>query len=379
MPREKMLPFTFIESDADLEHACARMSQYRIIGVDLEADSMHSFKEKICLIQIATNDEAFLVDPFTIDDFSPFVKVLENPDIIKVFHGADFDVRSLDREMGARINNLFDTEIACRFLNIRERGLAALLKTFFDLNVDKKFQKKDWSRRPFEPDMVAYSVGDVDHLIALHAKLVDRLNAMGRLHWAEEEFEAQANVRYENNHAPPYFKKIKGAGKLDNRSLAVLENLLILRMDLAEKKDVPLFKVMSTQSLLAMATGRPKSPGEMVEKKMLSKRQAQMYGQQCKQAIEQAMALPHKDLPAYPRTVMPRKTPEVMARIKALKAMREKQSESVGMEPGFLINNATLTALAQENPATRADLDAMNLLRNWQKQALGDTILKTLN
>jgi ribonuclease D len=76
---------------------------------------------------------------------------------------------------------------------------------------------------------------------------------------------------------------------------------------------------------------------------------------------------------------MPRKTPQVMARITALKAMREKQSEALGMEPGFLINNATLTALAIENPATRADQDATGLLRNWQKEALGDTILKTLN
>jgi ribonuclease D len=136
---------------------------------------------------------------------------------------------------------------------------------------------------------------------------------------------------------------------------------------------------MSNQSLLTMATGRPKSVKELVTRKMLSKRQAQMYGQQCVQAIEDAMALPHKGLPSYPKTVMPRKTPQVMARITALKGMREKQSEALGMEPGFLINNATLTALAIENPATRADQDATGLLRNWQKEALGDTILKTLN
>ena len=374
-----MLQFTFIESDADLANACAQMSKYPIIGVDLEADSMHSFKEKICLIQIATDNEAFLVDPFTIDNFSPFVEVLENPDIIKVFHGADFDVRSLDREMSARINNLFDTEIACRFLNVRERGLAALLKDHFDVHVDKKFQKQDWSKRPLKSDMVAYSVGDVAYLIALHRILVKRLAAIGRLHWAKEEFEAQAGVRYENNHVPPFFRKIKGAGKLDNRSLAVLENLLTLRMDLAEKKDVPLFKIMSNQSLLAMATGRPRSLDEMRENKMLSPRQIQMFGHLCRQAIDTALALPHKDLPAYPKTVMPRKSPEVNARIAALKKMREKKSESLGMEPGFLINNTTITALAQEKPATHAELDAMGVLRNWQKEALGDTLLKTLN
>ncbi|MCA1794629.1 MAG: HRDC domain-containing protein [Desulfobacteraceae bacterium] len=260
-----MLQFTFIESDADLAGACAQLSKQAIIGVDLEADSMHSFKEKICLIQIATKEEAFLVDPFTIADFSPFVQVLENPAIIKV-----------------------------------------------------------------------------------------------------------------DNHAPPYFKKFKGAGKLDNRSLAVLENLLAVRMAMAEKKDVPLFKIMSNQSLLAMATGRPKSVQEMVVQKMLSKRQAQMYGMMCKEAIDKAMALPHRDLPSYPKTIMPRKTPAVMDRITALKKMREKKSISLGMEPGFLVNNNTITALAQEKPDSREALDAMNVMRNWQKDALGDDIIETL-
>ena len=374
-----MLQFTFIESDADLADACYRLLSQPIIGVDLEADSMHSFKEKICLIQIATKDEAFLVDPFTIDNFSPLVAVLENPDIIKVFHGADFDVRSLDREMGARIDNLFDTEIACRFLNVRERGLAALLKDHFDVHVDKKFQKQDWSRRPLKSDMVAYSVGDVAYLIALHGKLVDRLAAIGRLHWAQEEFAAQAEVRYENNHAPPLFKKFKGAGKLDNRSLAVLENLLEIRMEMAEKRDVPLFKIISNQSLLAMATGQPRSVEEMVTGKMLSRRQVQMYGNVCLQSIDRALALPHRDLPAYPRTVMPKKNPAVLARIDALKKMRETQSVRLGMEPGLLINNSSITALALEKPATPADLDAMGVLRNWQKEALGDALLEMLN
>jgi ribonuclease D len=373
-----MLQFTFIESDADLVEACARICKHTIIGVDLEADSMHSFKEKICLIQVATKDEAFLVDPFTIDHFSPFVAVLENPEIIKVFHGADFDVRSLDREMGAQIENLFDTEIACRFLNVRERGLAALLKDHFDVYVDKKFQKQDWSKRPLKSDMVAYSVGDVAYLITLHSRLVDSLAAMDRLHWAKEECEAQALVRYEDNHAPPFFKKFKGAGKLDNRSLAVLENLLKVRMDMAEKKDVPMYKIMSNQSMLSMATTRPASVQEMVAKKMLSKRQAQMYGELCQKAIGAAMALPHRELPAYPRTVMPRKTPAVMDRIKALKKLREKKSVSLGMEPGFLFNNSTITDLALEKPATMTELAAMGALRNWQKDALGEAIVETL-
>ncbi len=370
--------FKFIESDEQLKQVCIDLNKEDIIGVDLEADSMHCFKEKICLIQIAAKDRAFLVDPFLINDFSPFVAILEDQDIIKIFHGADFDVRSLDREHGVRIENLFDTEIACRFLNIKERGLGALLKENFNVHVDKKFQKVDWSQRPLKEDMIAYSVGDVAHLFDLYTRLKDRLVKINRLSWAKEEFEALARVKYESNHQLPLFKKFKGSGKLDNRSLAVLENLLLVRMDIAEKKDQPLFKIISNQSILALTTNRPRNVEEMVSFRALSKKQANMYGRLCKEAIASALAMPHGDLPSYPKTPRLKKDPRVMERIKQLKKMRDKQSISIGMEPGFLINNNLIAAIALENPGTREELREKTNIRNWQSEALGDEIMKTL-
>ncbi|OGR39513.1 MAG: hypothetical protein A3J80_06105 [Desulfobacula sp. RIFOXYB2_FULL_45_6] len=101
---------------------------------------MHCFKEKICLIQIATDKEAHLIDPFEIKAAPFFIRVLESSDVMTVFHGADFDIRTLDREYQARVKNLFDTEIACRFLGVRERGLGALLKKHFNVDANKKFQ-----------------------------------------------------------------------------------------------------------------------------------------------------------------------------------------------------------------------------------------------
>lgn len=375
---KNILKYRFIQSDQELSQVCDQLAQEPIIGVDLEADSMHCFQEKICLIQIATESEAFLVDPFIISDFSAFSAILENPDIIKIFHGSDFDVRSIDRELHVRIRNLFDSEIACRFLNEKERGLAALLKNNFDVHVDKKFQKVDWSKRPLKEDMIEYSVEDVAHLVKLYRILMERLEEIGRAHWAKEEFTAQSKVKYENNHTLPLFKKFKGAGRMDNRSLAVLESLLHVRLKMAEKKDLPLFKIMSNQSILTMANNRPKSPGEMVGMKALSKRQAGMYGKYCQEAIEGALALPHKDLPSYPKSHMPRKTPAVQERINRLKAMRERMSEEVGMEPGFLINNALIMAIAFANPVDRVALSNIAPIRNWQMECLADEILKTL-
>ncbi len=370
--------YTFITQDDSLAAVCEDLAQEKIIAVDLEADSMHSFTEKICLIQIAAGGQAWLVDPFEVSDFSSFARILEHPDIIKVLHGSDFDVRSLDREFSVEIHNLFDTEIACRFLNKKERGLGALMMSYFGIHLEKKYQKADWSKRPLKEEMVAYSVGDVSHLKALHDQLKAELIAIGRLEWAKEEFAHQAKVKYEPHHQLPLFKRFKGAGKLDNRTLAVLEHLLQVRLDMARKKDLPLFKIMSNPSIMAMARQRPRSVGEIIDMKALSKKQAAMYGTLCVNAVNTALNLPHKELPSYPRTLMPRKTPEVLNHIDMLKKMREKASAEMGMEPGFLLNNNLISAIAVAGPSDMAALGKIDNIRNWQVAVLGDRILKTL-
>lgn len=372
------MDFQFISSTSQLKKICDFFLEEKIIGVDLEADSMHCFNEKICLIQIACKDRAFLIDPFEIKELGPFLDVLKNPEVIKVFHGADFDIRSLDRDYQTRVNNLFDTEIACRFTGDKERGLAALLMTYFDVTADKRFQKVDWSIRPLTPEMLDYSVMDVAYLEQLYTILKDRLVQMGRYEWAKEEFELQEQVRYENNHTAPLFVRFKGAGKMDNRSLAVLENMLALRLKIAGEKDRPVFKVFSNQTLKSLAEQKPDTVEKMVKDRILSPKQARMYGAQCEQAVKKAMDLPHKDLPSYPRTRRPKPDPKVRNRMKVLKKMREKRSEALDLEPGILLNNAIITAVAVDNPGSEQDLLKTNHIRNWQVEVLGDEILAVL-
>jgi ribonuclease D len=304
--------------------------------------------------------------------------VLENDDVIKVFHGADFDIRSLDRDYQAQVKNLFDTEIACRFLGIKERGLAALLKRNFNVDADKKYQKADWAKRPLKQGMIEYCVGDVAYLTKLHDIIHQKLVAKGRLVWAKEEFEIQSRVRYENNHALPLFRKFKGAGKMDNRSLAVLENLLQVRFSIAQKKDQPLFKIMSNSSLMTMAYEKPVTINQMMGLRAISPKQADMYGKLCLEAIVDAVKLDHTALPSYPKTRRPRKDAKVQERIERLKKMREKLSSSMGIEPGFLLNNAVIGSIAFKMPATLEDLLEIEHIRNWQVTAIGSDILSTL-
>ncbi len=370
--------YKFIESEKELQQVCEDLLKEKIIGVDLEADSMHCFKEKICLIQIATQKQAYLIDPFEIKAAPFFIRVLENSDVMTVFHGADFDIRSLDREYQARVKNLFDTEIACRFLGVRERGLGALLKKHFNVDANKKFQKEDWSKRPLSPEMIEYSVGDVTHLIELQDILKRQLMEKGRLSWAEEEFEIQTQVRYEGNHSFPLFLKFKGAGKMDNRSLAVLENLLQMRLALAEKKDLPLFKVISNASIMTMAFEKPASVDRMIQMRVLSPKQAGMYGNLCVDAVVRALNLAHKDLPSYPKMRRPKRDERAEARIERLKKMRESLSIAMDMEPGLLLNNSAIEGIAVKNPETSEDLLQINTIRRWQVEAMGDHIFSTL-
>jgi ribonuclease D len=373
--RIQYLNYIFIRSESELENCCKVLLKEKVIGVDLEADSLHCFKERICLIQIATANQAFLIDPFELKKISPFLKILENSDIIKVFHGADFDIRSLDRDYHVRINNLFDTEIACRFLGIKERGLKALLKRNFNIDSDKKYQKANWSKRPFKQEMIQYSVMDVAYLTQLYENIRKKLEDKKRVLWVKEECEIQERVRYENHDNMPLFLKFKGAGKMGGRTLAVLENLLQLRMRIARKKDQPLFKIMSNSSLKTISENRPETIDQIIKTGALSMRQIDMYADKCVQAVISALKLEEEKLPIYPRTKRSKRDPKTEKRVANLKKMREKLSISLGLEPGFLLNNALITLIALKKPYTSQELLKIDNIRQWQVDNIGNEIL----
>jgi len=190
---------------------------------------MHHYKEKVCLIQVANSVEAVLVDPLVLPDIASLTTLLVNPAIRKVFHGADYDVRSMRRDFSVQVNNLFDTMIACQFLGEKEVGLAAVLKKRFGVELDKRYQKADWSKRPLEPAMIAYAAADTSLLVALYRQLESELIAKGRLSWVEEESELLSQAAAAERSNKPLYFRFKGADKMDQRTLAVLEELLQLR------------------------------------------------------------------------------------------------------------------------------------------------------
>lgn len=348
------------------------------LAVDLEADSMYHFQERVCLLQMATRNHQAVIDPLRAEDLSALKPVFRNERLQKVFHGADYDVRSLYRDFRIEIRNLFDTQLASRFVGLKETGLEAVLHARFGVSLDKKYQRKDWSQRPLPPEMIAYAAADVRYLIQLAEMLEDELREKGRLAWVREECEYLSRVRPVQNDSEPLFLSFKGAGRLSRRDLAVLEALLQLRVALARKKDRPLFKVFSNKSLLTLATTRPVTPAAIQKTGALSDRQVKMYAGELAAAIKKAKNLPNRALPFYPRKKAPAFHPAVPVRIRALKTWRDRKARSLELEAGLLLNKNLLTALAVRNPREVAELDEIADMKNWQRSEFGGDIIAIL-
>ena len=368
----------YINTADGLENVITDLRRKSLIAFDLEADSMFHFKEKVCLIQAAAGSSSYIIDPLSIPDLSPLAKILSDPDIVKIFHGADYDVRSLYRDYRISIHNLFDTELASRFLGNAETGLNTVLKNRFNISLEKKYQKKDWSQRPLPEPMIAYAAKDVQFLIPLYNIQRKELREKERLDWVAEECRDLTLVRSGPVNERPLFTKIKGSGRLERRSLAVLEALLEFRLMIAEQKDRPLFKVIGNASLIKIATARPATMEALIKTRALSEKQLHMYGHQILKQTGNAMSMPAETLPQYPWSRPRRISSDASKKFKDLKQWREKKAADLEMDPGVLINNAVLKSIAESNPKRPTDLDAVQELKNWQKKTLGKGILAAL-
>lgn len=371
--------YQLVETQSALEAFVRQAGGASAVAVDLEADSMFHYREKVCLLQMAANGETVVIDPLRVNDLSALKPIFADPVVRKVFHGADYDVRSLYRDFGICINNLFDTQLACMYLGRPGTSLEAVVGQRFGVELDKKYQKKDWSRRPLPEEMVAYAAADVVYLLPLAEALMSDLTAVGRLAWVEEGCALLSQVRPPDNHNQPHFLRFRGAGHLPPRQLAVLEALLRIRDALAQQKDRPLFKIMSNAALLKIAQSLPSDLKKLKAIHALSPKQIDMYGQAITAAIDQAMQLTLSELPVYPRQRTPRLSPRIPPRVKALRAWRDEQATRMGLDPALLLNKALIRDIAILRPKCLEQLQKAPNIHQWQIDTFGEKIVEILN
>lgn len=393
--------FEFIESFSDMELLADSLSNEKVIAVDIEADSLHHYAPKVSLIQISTLDDTFIIDPLATKTIDPLSPLLSGHEIKKVFHGADYDLRSLFRDFGTATQNIFDTMIACQFLGEKEVGLAAVLKTRFGVNLNKKYQKADWSRRPLTNDMLLYAAGDTSHLVRLYHELIGELRLKNRLDWVEEECDilsascttstnahwtcgpgtayAVEQCTHQADKDSPLFKRFKGAGTMSPRDLAVLERLLAFRDRRARRQDRPPFKLFGNNLIKELVKAKPTSHVAIESIPGLPRNFMRQYANEALSAIQKALDLPKHRLPVYPKMPRPARNLKKEARMRRLKAWRDKRAKELDLEPGVLCNNALLDAVAARCPENLESLKAIPGMRRWQSRLFGQDMIRLIH
>ena len=367
-----------IADQASFDQLIPRLTATGLVAVDTEAASFHRYHDRVYLLQLSSRDETAVVDPLAVRDLSAFGALLADPSVEVVFHDADYDLRLVHQEFGFEARHLFDTRVAAQLLDEPGIGLAALLEKYLHLRIDKRFQRADWSIRPLSDDMLAYAATDTRHLPELREILRGKLQELGRLSWAEEEFVVMEGARWDAEEGEPGWLRLKGAKLLKPRELAVLRAVYLWRDEQARRLDRASFRILNNDPILAMAKAPPRDLDALKKIPGISPDQAERRGRQILTAVAEALSIADADLPRVPRAPRRAADPAFDARLDRLKLTRNKLAAAYPLQPGVLCPNGTLEAIARANPATLEDLGTIPSLRRWQAREIGAQLLAAL-
>ncbi len=351
------------------------------VAFDTEADSLHHYPERLCLVQVADPAGAvYLVDPLALADLEPLRPLCADLATVKVFHSGENDLAHFKRRFGFTFANIWDTMLAARFLGLRELGLDALLERCLGLQPLPSQQKADWARRPLTPAQEAYAAQDVRYLIPLRERLLAELRAASREAWLAEECEALAALPLVERPADEDgYRRLRGASRLDPAGLAVLRALHAQREVWARAERRPPFKVLSPETLVALAAARPRDRAALAGIPGLPPHLVARYGEGILAAVARGLTAPPATRTAGGRPRPPVVPPAVRQRADALRRWRAAAAERAGLDPGVLLPQRLIDLLAAAPPADRAALAAVPGLRRWRVEAFGAEILATLD
>jgi ribonuclease D len=253
-----------VESADALSSLVERIAREPRIALDTEANSLHAFRERVCVVQLSVPGIDAIIDPLAVPDLDPLRRLVDRDDVEIVFHGGDYDVSVLSRDHGFGFRRVFDTMIAATFLGEAQLGLLALVEKEFGVRLEKKYQTADWARRPFSSEQIDYLRGDTRHLLELSSRLKDRIAATDLVEETDIEF-----VRLAARRGAPWadvpdgWRKAKGAEKLDERGRAILASTWAWREEQARRHDVPRFRVVPNETLTELAARPPADLAEL--------------------------------------------------------------------------------------------------------------------
>ena len=374
----------YIDTQAALLAWVERLERADIIAVDTESDSLHHYREKVCLVQMTALGEDALIDPLAVPDLEPLAAIMHDARRTKIFHDAGYDLMSLGRDFGFRVRGIFDTMLATRLLGHKEFGLAAVLKARFAFIADKRLQRSDWARRPLTPEQISYARYDTHFLPELAQQLEQELRALRRLEWAEEEFQRLPDVALRANPRPvgpdpDGFWRIRGVRPLSAAAKGRLRALCEMRDGIAARLDRPKFKVLGDSVVLELAQNPPTSLDDL-PRPGLRRAGVERFGAEILRALADARPV-HGGPPAG--VVRRRRAgrfldADVHERFDALRSLRREKAEALGVDPEVALGNAVLEDLSRRPPDSLDDVRNRPELHGWRQEIFAEAIFACL-
>ncbi len=372
--------YTFVASNEEFRDVLHNLGSSPRLAIDVEADSLYHYFEKVCLIQISSDSNTYILDPLTIDKIDALAPVMMDPSVEKVFHAASYDFYSLRRDYGFSFRNIFDTHIAAQLLGYEFLGLSALMEELLGIHHSKRRQRDDWSRRPLRSEQLEYAAMDTHHLLRLRDELATKLVQRGRQNWANEEFETSVTVE-----RPPRefdaggFRRIKGCRDLSPQEQLALRGLYIFRDRIARELDVPPFKAMNNSVLIDLVRKPPRNTKEMFHRSGISYRIARRYAADILDTIRQAKKQDPALLHPPVRNNYKASNRGAKRRINALKDWRKTKAKELDLNVGVVFPANLLENLAEDPPADLKELQKLSGMRRWRAQEFGQELLGLLH
>lgn len=353
MTSQTLPPPIWVGQQKNYELMLADLSAHTRIAVDTESNSLHAYRERVCLIQFSTQQSDYVVDPLVFQDLLSLAPIFSDPNIEKIFHAAEYDLICLKRDYDFTFASLFDTMQAARILGYPQVGLDNLLAEKFGVKMDKRHQKADWGTRPLTLSQIDYARFDTHYLFQLRDLLEQELRLKGRWDIAMEDFALACHTgeMKERNTNGASWKRFAFRKDLSLRELTVVSELCLCRDRIAERLDRPVFKVIGDDMLLDIARKLPEKDVDLAGIG-LSPKQINLWGHEILAATRRGLAAPlvKRELPKHPKDA-------VLKRLEKLKIWRKKLARELAVESDVILPKMYLSMLSENPPGSLQDLE----------------------
>ena len=361
---------SLISATEDLKAACERMAAHAFVTVDTEFHRETTFWPILCVVQLASDDEALAIDALAPGiDLTPLFELMAKQNVVKVFHAARQDVEIFWKLAGIVPSPMFDTQVAAMVCGYGEQvSYSELVQSICHVSVDKSSRFTDWMRRPLAQAQIDYAIGDVTHLREIYLALLEKLRASGRLDWLEDEMRVLTSASTYEQHPERAWERFKSRARKP-RDLAVLMEVAAWRESEAQTRDVPRSRVLKDDILVEVALAAPRTQETLGNLRAFPRgMERSRAGEEILAAVERGLARDPKTLPKLERER--RGGNGSAATVELLKVLLRQVSDESGVAGKMIATVDDLEAIAGND---RADVPA---LQGWRRKLFGARALE---